>query len=82
MLSGSTLKATMEANLGDPQALHASDIFDAVSKAFETVFLTFKSSTMMQNVLGTGPVPTFAPPFVPIGPVLAGVGNGPPGCIM
>ena len=81
-LSPGTLKSTMEGNLGDPQALHASDLFDAIAKAFNNVFQIFKASTLVQNVLGTGPVPTFAPPFVPVGPVLAGVGNGPPGCLM
>ncbi len=80
-LSPSSLKSTMEGNLGDPTALHASDLFDAIAKAFNTVFQVFKASTMVQNVLGTGPIPTFAPPFVPVGPVVGGVGNGPPGCL-
>ncbi len=53
-------------------ALHASDLFDSVSRAFNTIFQTFKTTTIVQNVLGTGPVPTFAPPVVPAGPVLAG----------
>jgi hypothetical protein len=80
-LSPSTLKSTMEGNLADPQAQHSSKLFDAISKAFNTVFLMFKGSTLIQNVLGTGPIPTFAPPFVPVGPVVGGVGNGPPGCL-
>ena len=81
-LSPVVLKAMMEANLADPKALHASDLFDAIAKAFNTAFLTFKASTLIQNVLGTGPIPTFAPPFVPAGPVLGGIGTGPPGCIV
>jgi len=80
-LSPSTLKSLMEANLADPTALHASDLFDAISKAFGTVFQLFKATTLVKNVIGTGPVPTFAPPFVPVGPVLGGIGTGPPGCI-
>lgn len=80
-LSPGTLKSTMEANLADPMALHASDLFDAIAKAFNTVFQIFKASTLVQNVLGMGPIPTFAPPFVPVGPVVGGVGNGPPGCL-
>ena len=82
MLSPSMLKNSMTANLGDPTALHATDLFDAIAQAFSVAFLMFKASTMIQNVLGTGPVPTFAPPFVPVGPVVGGVGTGPPGCIM
>lgn len=80
-LSASMLKNMMDANLGDPNALHASELFDAISKAFGDVFLIFKSSTMVKNVLGTGPIPSFVPPFVPAGPVLGGVATGAPGCI-
>lgn len=71
-LSPNTLKGTMEANLADTKALHASDLFDAIAKAFNTIFQTFKTSTIVQNVLGMGPIPTFAPPFVPAGPVVSG----------
>ena len=80
-LSPGALSGLMMANLGDPTALHAQDLFDAISKAFNTIFTLFKAMTMVTNVLGTGPIPTFAPPFVPVGPVLGGVGTGPPGCL-
>lgn len=81
-LSPTTLKSTMENNLGDARALHAQELFEAIAKAFNTVFQIFKASTLVQNVLGTGPVPTYAPPFVPVGPVVGGVGNSPPGCLV
>lgn len=71
-LSPAVLKSLMETNLADPTALHASEIFDAIAKAFNNMFQIFKASTIVTNVLGTGPVPTFAPPFVPVGPVLGG----------
>jgi hypothetical protein len=71
-LSPISLKSTMDTNLADPEALHASDLFDAIAKAFNTVFQVFKTSTLLQNVLGMGPVPSFAPPFVPVGPVVMG----------
>ncbi|MBC2695181.1 MAG: hypothetical protein HF982_07895 [Desulfobacteraceae bacterium] len=71
-LSPGTLKSTMDANLADPEALHASDLFDAIANAFNTVFQIFKTSTLVQNVLGMGPIPSFAPPVVPAGPVVAG----------
>jgi len=71
-LSPSSLKGMMVANLGDPKAQHASDLFDAISKAFSNVFQIFKASTLIQNVLGMGPVPIYAPPFVPAGPVIMG----------
>ncbi len=80
-LAAPTMKAQMIAQLGDPQAPHAAELFDALTQGFTPVFNIMKASTMVQNVLGTGPVPTFAPPFVPVGPVVGGVGTGPPGCL-
>lgn len=81
MLSPAMLKTNMIALHGDPTALHAADLFDAFGQGFTAPFTTFKATTMVKNVLGTGPIPTFAPPFVPVGPVLMGVGTGPPGCL-
>ena len=81
-LSPSTLKITMDANLADPTAQHASDLFDAIAKAFNTVFQVFKASTMVQNVLGMGPIPTFVPPFVPVGPVVMGTVIPKPGVLV
>jgi len=81
MLAAPTMKAQMIAQLGDPQAPHAVELFDALTQGFTPVFNIMKVSTMVTNVLGTGPVPTFAPPFVPVGPVVGGIGQGPPGCL-
>lgn len=66
------LKKAMEDNLGDKEALHASDLFDAIANAFAVVFLQFKGTTMVMNVMGKGQIPTFAPPYVPVGPVVGG----------
>jgi hypothetical protein len=79
-LAPGALKGMMMGTFGDPTALHAADLFDAVSQAFNSVFMTYKLSTIVKNVLGTGPIPTFAPPIVPAGPVVGGVGSGLPGC--
>jgi hypothetical protein len=35
-------------------------------------FSEWKAGVKMVGLLGQGPVPTFAPPYVPIGPVVAG----------
>ncbi len=72
MLSPSALAKQMEGNLGDPEAAHAAMLFECLAKAFGTVFQTFKASTMVTGVLGMGPIPTFVPPFVPVGPVVMG----------
>jgi len=81
MLSPASLKAQMIANLGDPDALHHKELFEAVAQAFNTSFTLFKATTLVQNVLGTGPIPTFAPPFVPVGPVVGGTSVPTPGVL-
>jgi hypothetical protein len=47
-------------------------LFDKFAEGFCMVFDLWKASTQIMNVMGTGPVPTFAPPFVPVGPVVGG----------
>jgi hypothetical protein len=74
-LSAGNLKSVMIANLADATALHAGDLFDSIAKAFANAFQTFKATTIIQNVIGTGPVPTYSF-FTPVGPVVGGVGNG------
>jgi hypothetical protein len=59
--------------------MYHQELFDAITDAFDKVFTIWQASTMVTNVLGTGPVPTFAPPYVPVGPVMGGVANMTPG---
>ncbi len=80
-LSPSVMKMSMTAFLADPEAQHHMELFDALSTAFNIVFQKFKLSTLVQNVTGTGPIPTFVPPFVPAGPVLAGMVIPKPGVL-
>ncbi|MEX2299441.1 MAG: hypothetical protein WD733_00820 [Bryobacterales bacterium] len=75
-ISASALKSQMVAIAG--QAGNES-LYDAIGDAFEKVFNLWKVSTMVTNAIGTGPVPTFAPPYVPVGPVVGGVGTMLPG---
>ncbi|MEM3341698.1 MAG: hypothetical protein QW728_03305, partial [Thermoplasmata archaeon] len=81
MMGASMLKNMMVANLGDPQAQHSDPLFDAIAKALNTGFTMMKATTMVTNVLGTGPIPTFAPPFVPVGPVVGGTVVPTPGIL-
>lgn len=78
-VSKSVLKAQMIGLLGDPLAKHHVELFDSVADAFEKCFQIWQGTTMVTNVLGTGPIPTFAPPVVPMGPVVGGIGNMAPG---
>lgn len=71
-ISANVLKMQMVGQLGDPQAPFHAELFESIATAFEQCYNTWKVSTMVTNVLGTGPIPTFAPPFVPVGPVVGG----------
>lgn len=57
----------------------AGELFESVFDGFEKVYNQWKVSTMMTKLMGTGPVPTFAPPVVPAGPVVGGFANMIPG---
>lgn len=78
-LAKAALQTAMTSNLKDPKAPHHQELFAAIAESFELVFSTWKSTTIVTNVVGTGPVPSFAPPLVPLGPVVGGVGNMSPG---
>lgn len=78
-VSATVMKTQMFGMHGDPTAMYARELFDAVCDAFEKCFQLWQTTTMVTNVLGTGPVPVFAPPVVPAGPVVGGVGTMTPG---
>ncbi len=78
-ISAQMMKPQMISQLGDPQAPFAPQIFESICTAFEQCYDLWKAATMVTNVLGTGPVPLYAPPFVPAGPVVMGMGNMTPG---
>ncbi|MBM4345032.1 MAG: hypothetical protein FJ100_16810 [Deltaproteobacteria bacterium] len=78
-MQDAALKGQMVGQLGDPKAQHHQELFDSVAKAVAQCFTVWTASTQVTNVLGFGPIPTFAPPFVPVGPVVGGMGNQTPG---
>ncbi len=78
-ISCQAMKSQMIGQLADPNAPFNAELFESICDAFEKCYLTWKVSTMVTNVLGTGPVPVFAPPYVPVGPVVGGVGIMTPG---
>jgi hypothetical protein len=55
----------------DVTKIHVA-LFDAIATALALAFLIWLPSQQVMMVLGTGPIPTFAPPFVPVGPVVNG----------
>jgi hypothetical protein len=79
-ISSSVMKMQMIAQLGDPQAPFHKELFESITDAFEKSYNIWKASTMVTNVLPTlAPVPTFAPPYVPVGPVVGGMAIMSPG---
>ncbi len=61
---------------------HYEALHDAIATTLSMAFLIWLSSQMVMLVLGKGPIPTFAPPYVPVGPVVGGDNIGAPGHLM
>ena len=59
------------------EALHS-----AIATVLSLAFLMWLPQQQVMLVLGKGPIPTFAPPFVPIGPVVMGENIALPGHLM
>jgi hypothetical protein len=59
------------------EALH-----DAIATVLAAAFLLWLPAQQVMLVLGKGPIPTFAPPYVPVGPVVGGDIISTPGHLM
>jgi hypothetical protein len=65
----------------DPEKQYEA-LHDAIATVVSAAFMIWVSSQMVMNVLGKGPIPTFAPPYVPVGPVVGGDNLPIPGHLM
>jgi hypothetical protein len=65
-----------EITKGDKSDPVAAGIYNAMTNAVVDVFKLWKLTHMIQMLMGQGPVPTFAPPMVPVGPVQNGTASG------
>lgn len=74
-----TMKPQAIGMFADPMAPYHKELFESVLDAFEKCHTIWSASTMVTNIMGTGAIPTFAPPFVPVGPVVMGTGTMVPG---
>ena len=74
-----SLGALMTAMYGDPTDSAAMAVCNAIGSALQHTFQTWLLTTQVTNIMGTGPIPTFAPPYSPVGPVVGGVGTMIPG---
>jgi hypothetical protein len=61
---------------------HYEALFDAIATVLSLAFLMWLPMQQVMLVLGKGPIPTFAPPFVPVGPVIGGDNIAVPGHLM
>src|SRR5262249_4183149 len=57
-------------------------VFDAIDTVLCLAFLMWLPQQMVSLVMGKGQIPTFAPPFVPVGPVVMGDNLPIPGHLM
>ena len=57
-------------------------LHDAIATVLSLAFLIWLPSQQVMLVMGKGPIPSFAPPFVPVGPVVGGDNIAAPGHLM
>ena len=65
----------------DPEK-HYHALHQSIATVLSLAFLLWLPQQQMMLVLGKGPIPTFAPPFVPVGPVVGGDNISIPGHVM
>lgn len=78
-MSAAKLEKAMVDALGDRDAAHHKTLFKALGQGIGLIFQGWKAMTMVTMVLGTGNIPSFAPPVAPVGPVVNGTGTMTPG---
>lgn len=78
-LKGDQVRNAIVQKLPTPRPPGSEQVAGAVAAALEAAVVMWLASTMVTNVMGSGSVPTFAPPYVPVGPVVGGLGNMVPG---
>ena len=57
-------------------------LHDGIATVLSIAFLIWLVSQQVMLVMGKGQIPTFAPPFVPVGPVVMGDNLPVPGHLM
>jgi len=74
------LKSNLARKLSGMMDYH-EQFSDSLSMMIAPAFTAWLPFQQVTNVLGQGPVPTFAPPYVPVGPVVNGSVVSNPGCL-
>lgn len=79
--NGGLFTNEMNRQLGQPGPF-SNELFSSIGTALGQALMIWLASTMVTNVMGRGPVPSFAPPYVPVGPVVGGNGTQSPGGLL
>lgn len=66
----------------DDKDKHYEALHDAIATVLSLAFLMWLPQQQVMLVMGKGPIPTFAPPYVPVGPVVGGDNLPIPGHLM
>ena len=80
LVSSNQLVNTMRAK-GAMNTPYQQEVFTAVAEVLANALTMWRGAQMVTQVMGTGPIPSFAPPFVPMGPVVGGTVLPQPGCL-
>jgi hypothetical protein len=75
-LSESALAAGIKGRVGPAKDWPGASGIDAYAGWLARSVDAAVAATMVTNVTGSGPVPSFAPPYVPVGPVAGGQASG------
>ena len=82
MTDPAALQTAMSAAANVSLRDRAKTTFAQIAPVVVAQFQSKVLASLAKNVLGTGPVPTFAPPYVPVGPVVGGTATSPPGSLL
>ncbi len=87
ILAPSTMKQNMidalDGGLKDKDKdKHHEGLFEAIATVLSLAFVIWLASQQVMLVMGKGPIPSFAPPYVPVGPVVGGDNIAAPGHVL
>jgi peptidoglycan hydrolase-like protein with peptidoglycan-binding domain len=82
MMDPNLLQAAMTAAASASIRDRAKTAFGSIAPQVIAQFQAKIMTAIVKGVLGSGPVPGFAPPYVPVGPVVGGTAFSPPGMLL
>lgn len=73
----SQVAAAIIGKFGNPPPPCGNEVAKALAEGIEKAFLLWITNTQVTRVMGRGPVPSYKPPFVLLGPVVGGTAEMP-----